>query len=132
VLGAILAVAMLVGLLIALLSPSRGPRSTRTSMRFVVSSPWSLDRLCLAMRSVIREWPEVKEIRVDLGSLSQLDEACAASVVCAVRVTAGAGVEIRLDGCDAHMAAFLLARGVELQFFGSLRATSSDPSETLH
>jgi hypothetical protein len=50
-------------------------------MMLVASDLWSLDRPCSAMPSVIREWPELKEIRVELGAMTELDEASAASVV---------------------------------------------------
>jgi hypothetical protein len=123
---------MLVGLLIALWFPRPGRRAPRSSMRLVASSLWSLDHLCAAMPSIVREWPELREIRVELGALSELDEASAASVTCAITTTASTGVVIRLDGCNARMAAFLLARGVEMQHLGSVRDTRSEPFETLH
>lgn len=131
VLGAVLPAAMLVGLFIALLLPRRGRRVPRTSMRLVASSLWSLDHLCSAMPAVIREWPELREIRVELGALSELDETSVASITCAIATTASAGVAIGFDGCDARMAAFLLARGVEIQRLGSLRDTQ-ESCKTLH
>lgn len=132
VLGVVVPAAMLVALLIALLFPRRGRRTPRTSIRLVASSLWSLDHLCAAMPAVIREWPELREIRVELGALSELDEASAASVTGAITTAASAEVAIWLDGCDARMAAFLLARGVEMQHFGSLRDAHGKSSETLH
>jgi hypothetical protein len=101
-------------------------------MRLVASSLWSLDHLCSALPSVVREWPELREIRVELGELSELDEASAASVTRAIGTTARAGVELRFDGCDARMAAFLVASGVELRHLGSLRGSLTPPAETLH
>ena len=131
-LGAALPAAMLVGLLIALLFSWRGRGSPRTSITLVASSLWSLDQLCSAMPSVIREWPELKAIRVELSALSLLDEASAASVTCAIGSAASAGVEIWFDGCDSRMAAFLLARGVEMRRLGSLRDAHIESVETLH
>jgi hypothetical protein len=101
-------------------------------MTLVASSLWSLDHLCSAMPSVIREWPELREIRVAMGAMTLLDEASAASVISAIRIAARAGVEIRLDGCDARMAEFLLARGVDTQHLGTRREATADSSETLH
>jgi hypothetical protein len=132
VLGAVLPAAMLLALLVVLLFPRRGQRAPRTSMRLVASSLWSLDHLCAAMPSLLREWPELREIRVELGSLRELDEASAASMICAIGTVASAGVEIRIDGCDARMAEFLLARGVDRQHLGSLRNTQINASETVH
>lgn len=122
---------MLAALLLALFLPGPRQRPRRPILKLVASSLWTLEHLCTAMASVMREWPELEEIRIDLGALSMLDEACVAPLSCATQAAATAGVELWLDGCDARMAAFLRARGVRLRL-GSLRGTPDDWLETRH
>ena len=104
----------------------------RTKLKLVASSLWTLDQLCLALAAVLRDWPELREIRVDVSGLQTLDETSVASVTRAIDTTTAAGAELWFDGCDSRMASFLLARGVEVRRLGSLRAASSESAETLH
>ena len=104
----------------------------RTELELVASSLWTLDHLCIALASILRDWPELREVRIDLSGLSTLDEASVASLSRAIDTTTAASVALWFDGCDARMASFLLARGVEVRRLGSLRGASSESAETLH
>jgi hypothetical protein len=128
----ILPAAMILGLLIASLVRRRERRPPRTGFKLVASSLWTLDHLCLSMGTVLREWPELREIRVDVGALSALDHASTASVRCAIDAAAAAGVDLCFDGCNASMASFLLSSGVEVKCLGARRDASTKSSETLH
>jgi hypothetical protein len=117
----VLPAAVLVGLLLVLCLPGRAAGRARTAFKLAPSSLWALDHVCLSMQSLLREWPELAEVRVDLTSLSTLDEASIASVKRAIETTVAAGVRLRFDGCDGHMAGFLLLRGVRGEHLGPLR-----------
>jgi hypothetical protein len=84
------------------------------------------------MSSVLREWPELREIRVDMRGLLVLDEASIASMKRAVQTTRACGVRLFFDGYDGPMAAFLLGRGVGAEHLGAPRQAGLIAAETLH
>ena len=132
VIGVVLPAAMLVGLLLVLFLPERAPRRARTAFKLGTSSLWALDHVCLSMQSLLREWPELAEVRVDLTALRTLDEASVASVKRAIATTVAAGVRLRFDGCDAHMARFLMVHGVGDEHLGPRRGVLVSALKTLH
>jgi hypothetical protein len=84
------------------------------------------------MGVVLREWPELRGIRVDLTALSELDEASVASVRRAIETTTAAGVKLWFDGCDARLASLFIANGVDVKHLGSRREAWRESPETLH
>jgi len=130
--GAVLPAVVFVGLLLGLLLSRRVAPLARTELKLVASSLWTLDHLCLAMSSVLREWPELREIRVDLQGLRVLDEASVASMKRAIQTTRASGVRLYLDGYDAPMEAFLRAGGVAAEHFGAPRRVALLASKALH
>lgn len=84
------------------------------------------------MGRVLREWPELKEVRVEVTALAVLDEASVASLTRAIETTSAAGVQFRIDGCDARMARFLVSRGIGVEHLGVLRQAYAGPPRTLH
>lgn len=130
--SAVLPAVVFVGLLLALLLPRRGGPPARTELKLVASSLWTLDHLCLAMGSVLREWPELREIRVDMRDLLVLDEASIASMKHAVQTTRARHVRLLFDGYDARMAASLLGGGLGTAHLGAPRQAPLTRSETVH
>jgi hypothetical protein len=84
------------------------------------------------MPSVVREWPELRVIRVDLGALSGLDDTSVASIRYAIRTTASAGMVLCFDGCDGPTAALLLSGGIGPEHLGTPRDATAKSAETLH
>jgi hypothetical protein len=121
-----------VGLLLALLLPRRLEPRARTELKLIASSLWTLDHLCLAMSSVLREWPELREIRVDMRDLLVLDEGSIASMKHAVQTARACQVRLLFDGYDARMAASLLGGGFDAAHLGAPRPALLAKSETLH
>lgn len=84
------------------------------------------------MARVLREWPDLKEVRFDVSALAVLDEASLASLERAIETTFAAGIQLRVDGYDVPMARFLMGRGISAQHLGAPRATYVGPTRTLH
>jgi hypothetical protein len=93
---------------------------------------WTFDHLCVAMARVLREWPDLKEVRLDVNALSVLDERSLASLERAIGTTSAAGIQLRVDGYDVRMARLLLGRGIDIQHLGTPRAAYIGPTTTLH
>jgi hypothetical protein len=91
-----------------------------------------LDHLCVAVGPVLREWPELKEVRFDVSALAVLDEASLASLQRAIKTTAAAGIRLRVDGYDTRMAHFLVAGGISARHLGAARDAYVGPARTLH
>jgi len=84
------------------------------------------------MTRVLREWPDLKEVRFDVRALAVLDEASLASLERAIETTSAAGIQLRVDGYDARMARFLVGRGISVQHLGAPRGAYVEPTRTLH
>jgi hypothetical protein len=84
------------------------------------------------MSSVLREWPELREIRVEMRGLLVLDEASIASMKHALQTTRASQVRLVFDGYDARMAASLLRGGVSAAHLGAPRQTPPATSHTVH
>jgi len=82
------------------------------------------------MARVLREWPDLKEVRFDVSALTVLDEASLASLKRAIETTSAAGIQLRVDGYDVRMARFLMGRGIGAQHLGAPRRAYVGP--TLH
>jgi hypothetical protein len=129
---AVLPAFVFVGLLLTLLLPRRAEPRARTELKLIASNLWTLDHLCLAMSSVLREWPELQEIRVDMRDLLVVDEASISSMKHALQTTRASQVRLLFDGYDARMAASLLGGGIAAAHLGAPRRTPLATSETLH
>lgn len=114
--------ALLVAILgvFVLLSVSR-PAEPRRRLDLVAESLWTLDTICRSLDTLLDEWPELREVRIDLAALPLLDEASALSVERALRTAAMTGVRLQLDGYDERMLHLLMRRGIRPQHFGNRR-----------
>jgi len=111
----------------------RRPRSPAlTELQLVASSLWMVDHFCISLRTVMREWPELEEVRLSVASLSALDLASIASLKGAIKTSSRVGVQFRLDGYDLAMVRLLIANGISAEHLGSPRSTSPDLRQSLH
>ncbi|HXK18934.1 MAG TPA: hypothetical protein VNG33_14080 [Polyangiaceae bacterium] len=104
----------------------------RAQMRVAASSLWMLDHFCISLGTVMREWPELEEVRLNLEALNTLDNASIASLKGALEATAKARVRFRLDGYTAGMARLAIASGIDSKHLGSPRPAPSYPRQLLH
>ena len=104
----------------------------RTQLLFAASSLWMVDHFCVSLGAVLREWPELKEVRVSVASLAALDDASIASLKRAIETGSSARVQFRLDGYDVAMARLLIARGISAEHLGAPRSASSYTRQMLH
>ena len=110
----------------------RARRRPRTHLQVAASSLWTLDHICISLGVVLREWPELREIRLSVAQLSKLDDASIASLQSAIQTAARARVRFRLEGYDVSMARLALASGIDAQHLGAPRAAATRPRATLH
>ena len=111
----------------------RRPRSPpRTQLLLAASSLWMVDHFCISLRLVMREWPELKEVRLSVASLAALDAASIASLKGAIETSSSAKVRFRIDGYDVTMVRLLIASGISAEHFGSPRSASTYPRHLLH
>jgi hypothetical protein len=123
----------LMGFFLVVFLPRRSrTRRSHTGPTFVASNLWTFDYLCVAMTRVLREWPDLKEVRFDISALAVLDEASLASLERVIETTSAAGIQLRVDGYDARMARFLVGRGISLQHLGAPRSACAGLTRTLH
>ena len=92
----------------------RRPAHRHARLRVVPSSVWAIGQLVVSLPDLIRQWPELLELRVDLRLVSVLDEPGIASLRDVVTVASNAGLRLGLDGCSAAVARALLAHGVRV------------------
>ena len=78
----------------------RRPSLRQARLRVVPSSPWAISQLALSLPTLISQWPELREVRIDLRLVGPLDEASVASLKDMVMKASGAGVRIGVDGCS--------------------------------
>lgn len=121
-----------VGLLLTLVLPRRIPTRHRASLTLVATSLWLLDHVCLSMRTILRESPDLREVRVDVTALPVLDEASIVTLKRAIEDASAARVRLRVDGWDASMKRLLLAHAVSADHLGQPRQDLSEGASTLH
>jgi hypothetical protein len=111
----------------------RRPKSPpRTRLLGTASSLWMLDHFCVSLSAVLREWPELKEVRLSIESLATLDEASIASLKGAITTASKARVRFRVDGYDIGMARLVMAGGIAVEHLGAPRAATTYPKDMLH
>ena len=111
----------------------RGPKSApRTRLLVTTSSVWILDHFCASLSALLREWPELKEVRVSIESLVMLDDASIASLKGAITTASKARVRFRVDGYDVGMARLAMTGGIDAEHLGAPRATATYPKAMLH
>lgn len=104
----------------------------RKKLSAVASSPWMLDHFCVSLGLVLREWPELREVRLDVEALAAFDDASIASLKAAIATAGSARVRFRIDGYSVNMACLALLQGIDARHFGRPRATSASAAPTLH
>lgn len=90
------------------------PARRHARLRVVPSSVWAIAQLVASLPDLIRQWPELLELRIDLRLVSMLDESGIAALKEAVEVASNAGIRIGLDGCSAAVARALSTHGVRV------------------
>jgi hypothetical protein len=108
----------------------RGRRpAPRTKLNAAPSTPWMLDHFCVSLRSVLREWPELQEIRLNVEAFTSFDDATIASLKGAIATATDARVRLQLDGYDVAMARRARLQGIDAKYFGHARGPAN---ATLH
>jgi len=91
-----------------------------------------LDHFCVSLGTLVREWPELREVRVGLEALDALDDASIASLMGAIQVASSAQVAFCVDGYSVGMARLAMAGGIDAKHLGTPRPASAYPRELLH
>jgi len=104
----------------------------RTDMRIVAVNLSMLDHICVSLGTILREWPELREIRLDVAALPRFDEAAIASLQGAIATAKAADVELRIDGCTAAMSRMALGCGIPMPHLGEPRPGAMQAPATLH
>jgi hypothetical protein len=90
----------------------RRPSPRQVRLRVVPSSPWAISQLALSLPTLIEQWPELREVRIDLRLVGALDETSVASLKDMVTKASVAGIRFGVDGCSPVNTASLLALGM--------------------
>src|SRR5207244_2379302 len=93
----------------------------RTKLNATASTLWMLDHFCVSLRSVLREWPELQEVRLNVEALTSFDDATIASLKGAIATATDARVRLQLDGYDVAMAHRARLHGIDAKYFGNPR-----------
>ena len=112
-----------------LIARTRQP-APRKVLSAVASSPWMLDHLCVSLGLVLREWPELREVRLDVEALPAFDDASIASLKGAIATAGSARIRFLIDGYSVNMVCLALLQGIDARYFGRPRGSSASP--TLH
>lgn len=127
------ALATLALLLFGWLLVWRRPRTpSRTQLRVAASSLWMLDHICVSLGGLLREWPELREIRLSVAHLTTLDTASVASLKGAISTAARARVRFRLDDYDPSIARQVMASGIDAEHLGAPRVKAASTGPLLH
>jgi hypothetical protein len=129
----VIAVSLLLALVPIAWIVLRRPLTPRgTELQVAATSLWMLDHFCISLGAVLREWPELREIRLSLAQLTQLDEASIASLKRAIQTAHQARVRFCVDGYDASMARQALRGGIDAEHLGVPRALAPTFSQWIH
>jgi hypothetical protein len=83
---------------------------TRTHLALVPHDLWIFDKYCRALDEMLRAWPELEEVTINLGAVNALDDAAMTSLRWAITVATTAGVDLRLEGYNSATAHYLRAQ----------------------
>lgn len=121
-------------LLMLILGWIRGGRSrmpTRTRLDLTVPTLWVLDHICVSLGGLLREWPELCEVRLSVAPLATIDAASMDLLKGAIRIASTARVRFRLDDYNVSMARLAIANGIGREHLGRQR-TRDKPCVALH
>lgn len=87
-------------------------------LRLVPSSLWALWQLRASVPALIRQWPALVEVRINLGLIDTLDERGAVNLTEVITMASAARVSVALDGCSNAVSQLLLDNGVDASCIG--------------
>ncbi len=90
----------------------RQPPPRQARLRVVPSSCWAIRQLALSLPVLIQQWPELREVRVDLRLVTAIDDMGIAALKQVIALGSTAGVGVAVEACSPDTAASLLAGGV--------------------
>ena len=87
-------------------------------LRLVPSSLWAVRQLRASVPALIRQWPGLVEVRINLSLIDNLDQPSALNLKEVVAIASRATISIALDGCSAAAEQLLLSNGVDASCIG--------------
>jgi hypothetical protein len=90
-------------------------------LRVVPTGLAALVQLDRSLNGLIRRWPELQEVRIDLTALDALGDEAIAALKRAIATISDSGVRVMLEGYSLRMLQALVSHGVSAEHLGNLR-----------